>query len=217
MLSYFTLGTIPEFICLGIAVISLHKDNAIAWRRNILYLILVVLIELSGIYLKTLGEKNSWVYNILVFFEISFFSLMFQNVLSKYTNSRLIILLGLGLLLGFYCYELFSHGYDKRHHLTIIILGVVMIVYSLLYFYYLLKDEHYVNLTTSAEFWWVSAVLIYYFGVTTCNIFYPVLSKFLVKPNEVFSYTFKVLNILLYSLWSYSFICRRWLTTKSSI
>jgi hypothetical protein len=56
----------------------------------------------------------------------------------------------------------------------------------------------------------VNGTLIFYFGSTAINIFFDYLVH---DKISVFSYsiryvTFAILNVLLYSCWSYAFICR---------
>ncbi|KQC00004.1 hypothetical protein [Pedobacter sp. Hv1] len=218
MPNYLTYNTGIELICLIVALFSLTKDKSWAWRSVIFYLLIVCIVEFSGIYVKeVLRERNSWLYNILFVFEIAFFSLMFQNLLAKYFNSKPLIYTGLAILLLSYSIELGTQGIFKRTHITLIIQGVVFVTYSLIYFYGLIKDERYIDLKYSAEFWWVAAVLVCYFALTSLNVFYKELSKVLAKPNEAFRFIIIASNFFLYALWAYSFICRKWLTTKSKI
>ncbi|RZL10033.1 MAG: hypothetical protein EOO89_21305 [Pedobacter sp.] len=214
MLNYFTLNTIAELVCLVVAFACLFNDKSVAWKSTIIYLLAVCVIEFSGIYIKLQGERNSWIYNLLLLFEIGYFSFMFHNLLKPYFNCRPLILSGLAVLSISYVNDLYNHGPNNRHNLTIIVLSVVIILYCLFYFYYLIKDDNYILIKYSAQFWWVAAVLFYYFVQSTVTIFYPALSRILVDPREVFSYVFKIINIVFYATWSYAFICRRWITLK---
>lgn len=216
MSAYLTYNTIAELSCLLVALCCLTSDKNLAWRSAIFYLIAVCLIELGGIYIKQeLGTTNSWLYNILFIFEVTFFSLMFQNLLAKYFNSKPLIYLGLAVLMISYGSELLMNGFFKRTHISLIIQGVLFVLYSLIYFYYLIKDERYVKLAYAADFWWVAAVLSCYFAMTGLNVFYKELAKVLVRPNEAFRFIIIASNLFLYTLWAYSFICRKWLTTES--
>ncbi len=215
MAAYLSINVVAELGCLLIAIFCLVDDKSKIWKGMLLYMLVICATEISGIYVRTQYQSNTWIYNILLIFEISALSLMFQKLLSRYLNCKFIIISGIVVLSTIYVYELSLHGPLKRHYISNVVLGVIMVIYSLYYFYLLLKDETYVNLNTDPGFWWVIGTLFFYFGYTILNIFYPILSKVLTKPGMAFSYTFKILNILLYSCWSYSFICRKWQTTNS--
>jgi len=174
---------------------------------------------MTGIYVVKEGllKSNSLVYNFLFLFEIAFFSLMFHTLLNPYFNSKPLIYLGLAVLIISYSTELLTNGICKRTHVSLIIQGVLFVLYSLLYFYALIKDERHIDLKYSAEFWWVAAVLICYFATTVLNVFYKQLARILDQPMEAFRLIRSGANILLYTLWAYSFICRKWLTTRSRI
>jgi hypothetical protein len=72
-------------------------------------------------------------------------------------------------------------------------------------------------LKSSPEFWWVAGVLFFYFAATICNLFEEKLEDIVITSTQNLNYfVFKALNIILYSCWSYAFICRKWLKTSKS-
>lgn len=223
MLSYFTLNTTVETICFLIAVFCLTKDKDLAWQTMILFLFITCITEFTGVGFKIHNRsdrmhiyQNVWLYNILLIFQAGFISFMFMYLLNKYINSKPIIIGGLALLAAFYIYDLVSHGffiYDERTNTAMLVL---IILYSLFYYYCLFKDEAYINLVYSPHFWWVAGLLFFYFGSTASNIFFNNLSPYRASAlKDLSSSIFKALNVLLYSCWSYSFICRRWQTKTS--
>jgi len=231
MWRYFTINTVSELICSIIALICLSKDKNKVWCSWIVFLILICITELAGInikikYIKELDylkahphfqmtvKPNVWIYNILLLFQASFISLLFDNLLKRYINSKPLITIGLAIFSMLYIYELIQHGPFIKHNITTTVLAVIFIIYSFNYFYLLLEDDNYLDLKYSAEFWWVSGTLLFYFGSIASLIFFQILTK--LDPHfEVTVPIYKILNIILYSCWSYSFICRRWLTTTS--
>jgi hypothetical protein len=223
MLSYFTINTTAETICFLIALFCLTRDNSITWRSMVLFLFITCVIEMLGIHFKHLFladrvhvHQNVWLYNILIIFQASFLSFMFQNLLNNYFNSKPIIFGGLILLTALYIYEIINHGVFIYNEKTNTVMLVLVVIYSLVYYYYLFKDDTYINLTYFANFWWVAGLLLFYFGSTVSNIFFDNLSPYkAVALRDLSSSIFKALNILLYSCWSYSFICRRWQTKTS--
>jgi hypothetical protein len=225
MLKFITFNTGAEIICLIIALMCLIKDKSLAWRNMILFLLLTCITEISGIYVRKLYlidrahvHPNVWLYNILLVFQMGFTNLMFNHLLSKYSNSKPFIISGLALLVIFYAYETVSHGIFVYNNLTNIVMGVMFILYSLYFYYHLINDDKYFNLAFLPSFWWVAGVLFSNFGRTACNLFYGKLASIMItsKHNLTF-YIYIVLNIILYSCWSYSFICRKWETRKLEI
>jgi hypothetical protein len=182
----------------------------------ILYLFITCIAECLGLYVAKQTHNNHWVYNIFLLFEAGFSNLMFVHLFNKYiTNGKSIVISGLTVFIIAYVYELFVHGFFRYNDLTYTLLSVEIVIYSLFYYYLLHKDSRYIELKYSPEFWWVGGALFFYFANTACNIFDDKLYSVMITSNHHLSYfVFKALNIILYSCWSYSFICRKWQTKK---
>jgi hypothetical protein len=226
LLKYFTLNTVSELLCLFASITCLWKDKNTAWRSMILFLLITCVTELTGIYIKIhattySGKFNTSIYNVLTFFEIAFISLMFNALLKKYVNSKPILIGGFVIFLLVYVFELAYSSPKQKDIVTTIVISLIFVIYSLYYYYYLLKSDTYVTISTFASFWWVAGVLLFYFGVTSCNLFYSMLltnksSQQHTAQLHYIKYIYRALNIILYSCWSYSFICRRWLTKSET-
>jgi hypothetical protein len=218
ILRFFTINTISELICFLIATVCLIQDKTPVWRWMIIFLFITCVTEMLGIYVKKLYladrlhvHPNAWLYNILLVFQASFICLMFNSILNKYGKSKLIFFTGFALLSVIYIYEAITEGIFIYHNLTNTVMSVLFVLYSLYYFYQLLKDDAYINLSYSPGFWWVTGLLFFYFGSTACNIFFDSLSpEHSNSLKHLSAHIFKTLNILLYSCWSYSFICKKW-------
>jgi hypothetical protein len=216
MLNYFTANTIVELMCLVFAVICLMNDKNAVWRSMMFYLLVTCIAEFSGIYISSFKRNNHWVYNIFLICEIGFTNLMFFNLFNKYIKPNLVILIGMALLVVLYLMELYGHGFYTYNNSTYTVMSVMFVLYSLYYLSLLIKDDNYINLSRSAEFWWVVGTLFFYFANTVCNLFDDQLYAVMITPKHHLTYfIFKALNIILYSCWSYSFICRKWLTPTS--
>lgn len=224
MLHYFTVNTSVETICFLIAVFCLLKDANLIWRSMVLFLFITCLAEMLGIYIKRLNltdlthiHPNGWVYNILLIFQAGFFSMMFQYLIGKYVNSKLFILSGFVLLIVIHCYRMAVNTFSVYDQLTNTVMSVMLVLYSLYFYYCLIKDDGYINLKRSPAFWWVAGILFFYFGTTASNLFYDKLSVLTVGPQSLkyLKYIYYLFNIILYSCWSYSFICRQWQTMTS--
>lgn len=223
MLLYFTINTTVEMICFLIALFCLMRDTSIAWRSMVVFLFIICITELAGVGIKIHNRsdrthiyQNVWLYNILLVFQACFISLMFQHLLNKYINSKRIIIIGLTLLATVYTCDILKHGILIYNEKTNTVMLILFVLYSLYYYYNLLKDDKYISLAYLADFWWVAGLLLFYFGSTASNIFFDNLSPYKASSlKDLSPLIFKCLNILLYGFWSYSFICRKWLTKTS--
>lgn len=218
MLNYFSASTISELICFVIASICLIKDSNVVWRSMVVYLFLTCVTELMGVYFAgpKLSISNHRVYNTYLIFEAGFTHLMFAFLINKYINSKPLIITGFAIFLLIYIWETVYNSGVQFNITSYKVLSVLFVVYSLYYYYLLLKDDHYIHLKYSPEFWWVAGALIFYFTNTACIIFYKPLSTMLLwNGHHLIHYIISALNILLYGCWSYSFICRKWLTPIS--
>lgn len=224
MFKYFTINTTAELICFVLSLIFLIKDKSLHWRVMVLFLLITCIAEMTGIYVKHLYlsdrihvHPNAWVYNILIFAQIIFFNFMFLCFFKRFANLKPIIFVASVLLIVFHVYQIWSQSVFVYDELTNSALSVLLVLYSLSYFYYLIKDEKAIAFGISADFWWVAGILAFYFGTTAYNIFYDQLSLIVLKTGQnqgILKYLHNVFNIILYSCWSYSIVCRRWETKR---
>ncbi len=223
MFRYLTINISVEIICLLTAFVCLKKNSGKAWLSMIPFLSMICLTEFGGKYLKMIylqdpvhNLPNSWLYNILLIFQALFISLHFKYLIGNYVNSKPLIYCGLALTTMLYIYELYDHGIYKYNNLTNTVLSVQFISYSLYYYYNLLKADSYVNLKFSPGFWWVTGILFFCFGTIIGSLFYYKLSPILISSKVYLTtYIYITLNIILYSCWSYSFICKKWQMSTS--
>jgi len=178
----------------------------------------VCIVEFIGLYLKSQHHANQWPYNVLLPVQIVFTCFFFGDLFSCYLKSKpsiIPIIGGFALLSLLLIYSLFTQSFLIFYESAYNTMAVVFVIYSLCFFYLLQKDDRYIDLKISPQFWWVFGVLAFYFGSTAVNIFRGRLHIMINSKHYLTYYINIVLNIILYGCWSYSFICRRWLTTTS--
>jgi hypothetical protein len=211
LLSYLTPSITAEIVCFLFSLICLLRDKTIMWKSMIVYLLVTCIAEISGRYFGKTYHNSQWVYNIFILFEFGFTTAMFHYLYRNYTYRRYVIIPGIVLFIILYIVCLLNNGVLVYSNLTFAVMSVLFSLYSLFYYYLLLKDEAYTRLSLSAEFWWVAGTLFFYFGTTACNLFNDQLDAITISPSHHLSYfIFKGLNVILYSLWSFAFVCRRW-------
>lgn len=224
LLHYFTLNTTIEAICFIISLAWWMKSKEQpVWRNVVLLLFITCSVEFMGIHVKRLYlldrlhvHPNAWLYNILLLAQIVILSIMLNSLLGAYVKIKSLIIVVALFMISLYIFEIWEHGIFNYNNSTYSFMSIIIVFYSLYYFYLLLKDDNHVKLSNSADFWWIAGLLFFYFGSTVVNLFYSKLSHVMMTPKRSLSYfIFNILNILFYGCWSYSFICRRWLTTTS--
>lgn len=204
-----SINILIEVCCLIAALYFLRNDNAMFSRITIAYLVVVCLTEISGlIFTKTVHQSNAWIYNIFIIFEAAYISYGLYVALKSFTKKSLVIcIIPMAIFCGTYLFELNKHGFFKFNTLTVNIYSVFFVIISLIYFHLLVKQKNPIILKINPQFWWVTAVLFYYFGSTIYNLFVYFLYQQFPKSYIVLAYTMLGLNLVLYSIWIYSFIC----------
>lgn len=204
---YFPFTTIFEVLCFCAALACLWKDKSLFWQLAFVFLFITCIIECYGIYLAAKYHNNLKLYNLFYLVEQAFVSYSMYYCLKPYINPKLLIIAGMVILALSDIY--FFLGYFRKDYntLSLTISGILFVIYSLLYFYLFLKDKKYVHISDHPEFWWVTGILFFYFGSVIFNLFF---SWFTVKifDRSIYYYLITILNLILYSLWTYSFICR---------
>ncbi len=210
----FNPNLIIEISCFTLALFFLKKEKNFIWKSFKFFLFVTCIIEICGLLISKLTPEfsNHWLYNIFLIFEIAFNSAMFSLFINNYINSKPYMLLGLTIFVLTFLTETIYHSIFIFNNLTSTISSIIFVLYSLYYFYLLIKDPKYYSLKSYAPFWWVTGTLFYYFGSTMCNLFFEELLSVKITGHHLRYYIFNLLNIILYSCWSYSFICRYYQT-----
>jgi hypothetical protein len=221
MLKFFNLYTGAELICFFTALVCLFKAKELHWRLLIPFMLITCMVELGAIPLKAVyradpipANASSWLYNILLLWQIAAFTTMFYYLIAKYVRFKILMIAGITILLLVYMYELSTNaaGIFDYNATTYSAMSVLFILYSLYYYYLLLKSDEYADIRFLAEFWWATGTLFFFFGSTAINLFYKALFDVSLDNRIYLSYISNVLIVILYGCWTYAFICKRWIT-----
>lgn len=211
MASYFTINTVSEFVCLIASLFFLAKDQSPAWRLLIFYMLLNCSTEVAGIYIRIgLHLHNYPVYNLALLIECGTVTFFFYYLFKAYKNVFRYVTIWLSIFMAMYITELIINHMGQFLFYTASVMSIVFVLAALYFYYLMLMDEKYIRLSTYAPFWWVNGTLFFYFGSTACNIFFNYLIKdtHILFGNSIRYIVYSILNIILYSFWSYAFICR---------
>ncbi|HVI47200.1 MAG TPA: hypothetical protein VM802_20145 [Chitinophaga sp.] len=152
--------------------------------------------------------SNVWVYNIFQLAECFSISLFFYHLYRQYVNIRKWLIAWLVVFVVIYITEATDNHFQRFNNATATIMAVAFVLASLYYFYLMLKDTRYQSLGFYAPFWWISGVLLFYFGGVIFNILFQYIADTANFPFSMRYIIFNILNIFLYTSWSYAFICR---------
>lgn len=211
MPTYFTLNTIVELICFLVSLFCLLNDKNPFWRIFILYMFLVYVVETGGIYLRIARKANFQLYTGFLIVECAVVSIFFYYLYNKY-NKRVALLFysWLTLFMIIYTAELAVNRFAGYPFITSAFMSFVFVIASCYFYFIVIRDEKFRKLSTYPPFWIVNGILFFYFGGTACNIFYSYLAQLHISAASlsIRYIIFIILNVLLYSCWSYAFICR---------
>ncbi|SER12049.1 hypothetical protein [Pedobacter rhizosphaerae] len=197
-----------EIVSLTAAIVLLTRDKNSFWKIVMLYIAIALFFESYGSYLNSKKINNLWWFNMFIFLEAGFILYGLYHCLRKYINPLNIIVAGTIIVYGSYGLSVILNGYKQYNILCVNVMSVLFTVYALYYYYLLLRDEHFIVLKSHPEFWWVTGVLFYYFGSTMANIFDGMFNFKVLNWLPLRYLIYIVLNLILHSLWIYSFICR---------
>jgi len=159
------------------------------------------------------------VYNIFLVIECTVLNYFFYHLLKVYLDLKKLLTGWLVIFLLFYFTELYVKHFNAYVSVSSTIMSVELVLAGVYYYYRLLKEEKYRQLSKDASFWWVNGTICFYFAGMACNIFF----NYLLLPDKTpIAYSarymvFSIINVILYSCWSYSFICRYFQRTSSSL
>lgn len=207
MPKYFPYTVVFEFLCLCVGLFLLKKDKSLFWKLAIVFLFITFITECYGTYLAYKYNDNLKLYNYYYLIEQAFVSYSMYYCFKPYINPKSLITAGSSVLILSNLYFFLGYSGTEFNTISQNVSGILFIIYSLLYFYVFLNNKKYINISTHPEFWWVTGILFFYFGNVMFNLFY---SQFKIKlfGRSIFYYLITILNLILYSLWTYSFICR---------
>lgn len=172
-------------------------------------LILMCFIETSSIVIKTLGYMNNhYLYNVYTFGGTSFYYYIFYPFLNIKEKFRKIyiytsVIICSALLYNFFFFE----GMLKFNTLSIIFMSFSTIILSILLLFKLAESENYFMLSKHPYFWIAAGLLIFSLGslVVLGMNQYIRIHKVNLLNKALYRTIMPVLNVILYSSYSYAF------------
>ena len=200
---------IIEYLCLLFAFLYVRKTKD-WWVLFIPYMICVVITETLALYVMQQGNKDNYqVHNFYLPIYFSFSLLALYKTCAPLFNVKKWIGLIAILVLIFYLFESIGSGFKKLSIDTFSFANACFVILCCSYYYHLLKQDNFIEIKKHAPFWVVTGILFFCFGSTVSYLFFDTLVQINIKYGlPVRQVIFIVLNFILYSCWSYAFLCR---------
>lgn len=210
MIKLYSFNIAVEVICFFIALYFLRSDKKAFWRAFMPFLFLTCCTELYGRYSGVfLRQPNGWLYNIYLIAEAGFIHLIILECIKPFfRKARLLVGISIAIVGMVYLVESQYLQTIGFYNTTFKVFAINTIVLCLVFYYGFVKQANYVEIKEYPHFWLIAGILFFYFGGTVINFIYNVLTIEITPNKTIRSYINHVLILLLYSFWSYSFICR---------
>jgi len=205
---------IVSFI-VSILCLTSIRDKPLRWFIPFLFLIVVV--ELTGRYLRTeMHLVNSWLYNIFIPVEYLFYTYIFyshfKELFLKVTAKALLIIIPIASLLNI----ILIQGFYNFNTNIIIAGNCIMIFLSCAYFIDLFKREEEITLLNEPMFWISIGILLFNVGELSYTLFFDYILK---NRQDAKSIVFTTINskliYVLYTCISIGLLCTKTQLTKT--
>jgi len=213
----FPFSQVFEIICLIIAIRFLQPVKSPFWRSFRWFMLITVLVEVTGHILRYYDINNHGIYNLYMPVEALYKYYVLYWLCRDYFKVEYWLIPFAGIFFILYLYESIDKNFSQYSYITNSVMSVSMVIVCCLYYYYFLKKEEYVNIYEHAPFWIITALFFFYLGSTACNVFWYYLTTiYKTQHIPVRFIIFALLNFIMYGCWSYSFICKYRQTISSS-
>jgi hypothetical protein len=160
------------------SVITWYKLRHTKLRWFLPYLFFIVLVELTGRYIKKeLNQNNAWLYNMSVPIEYLFYTFIF----CIHYRTKWFRQLAEMFIIGFFLYAsitFLAKGITGTFHSSFLLYGsLFMLLFGCLYFYEILNTDEKLILLKEPIFWVASGIFLFNAGEFFYNLFFNLLRE----------------------------------------
>jgi hypothetical protein len=188
---------------------SLKKTD---FRYFLPFLLLTLVVELTGYWMTQIGIKNYLLYNAFTTFEFIFYAFLFYKHYRKNKFKVLSLVFMPLYIIAVTINLLYYQGTEKFHTYTFLLGSFFIVVFCCLFFYESVLPEFLENTLTKQPFFWVcTGLLLFYLGSVIINALFEYLRTFdmQIEGKKIYGTINQSLNVILYSAFIFSFIvCR---------
>lgn len=194
-----------------ISVVFLYKFNTKPLRWFIPFLLLMLCVELTGMYLrKDLKQVNTWLYNISIPIEYLFYGFIIGNLCLRGILKKLIFIatvaFGFFVIINLVCIQ----GFINLNTNVLKAGSSLMIIFSFLGLVDLFTDDNHDSLLKNPLFWICTGVLFFNTGEFLYNFIFDILlNKHWDKTAKLFASINNKLIYVLYTCILIAIICSK--------
>ncbi len=203
---------IYTFVLTICVLVGMFHQNALYKPvRYIFWLVCTtLLVELIGLYyLKVVQQHIDWVYDSFLFLEYLLMALYFRDIIISISVKNLINVTIPSVFLWIMLGLIFSGTIFIWTTISFLLVAFLLCIFSCIYLRQMLQVYTEENLSQNPHFWISTGILFFYAG----TFFQTGLHKYLTTidretANQLYMIINHMLNIILYSLFTYGFICK---------
>jgi hypothetical protein len=200
---------ITLIVCSIIGIVNWLRASELYLKLFSVFLLVDFLIESVAWWLSSRGKSNILLYSVFNVFTLNFYLFVLYHIVRRPRSKKGVKYVMLFFTLFAIGNFIFYQGLNQYHSLTYSIGSLCIVAVSAYYFLELFQYPYSVNLMREPGFW-ISSGLIFFFSCGfpffgSINIM-NALPKILLNNLEIL---LNILNILLYTLFSIAFLCRK--------
>lgn len=210
MAGYFNIITVVEWISLFAAIYLLDKRTG-AWRLFIPFLLVSILTEIAGWYMRVhMGVKNGLPFNLLLLLRILFFIYILTRAEMLVRVKKKLFVFAFVFIAGGLLNLFFYQGLHRYNSFTESMGDIVLAITCCYLLYLLVQDEQQLNLMKQEYFWLANGLIFYLLGSALLfNFSYLLLAYYKRTGINLGTYINSSLNLVLHTNLIIAFICRR--------
>jgi len=211
---YFYLASISIFTIIGF--IKFRHKLPVHFKGIILMMPYILLIEICAAFFRNLIKYENIMlqYSIIMLIEFLIYAYFFKQVIISKLIKKMISIFML-IFPVFWCISVFFIFKSQDWNSYVFLIGgTFTIVWALIYFYQLLTSLDGMSIRSSGELWIALGIIIFY----SCNVPFMGMYNFLRNnyPSLIMDFQsgLQIINIIMYSLFTYALLCKKTNTTK---
>ncbi|RLJ80579.1 hypothetical protein [Pedobacter alluvionis] len=215
-LTYFYIASLALATLAGI--IKFRKDFPIHLKVIILLLPYVLLVEISVVFFRNLIKDNNVLpqYNVVMLIEFLIYAYFFKTIIVSAFLKKAISIFMILFPVFWYISVFFIFKITEWNSYIFLVGGTFTIIWALVYCYQLLTSIENVRLNSCSEFWIALGIIIFY----SSQVPFMGIYNFLIVnyPSLIMNFQIglQVTNIIMYSLFTYAFLCKKTIIMKYS-
>jgi hypothetical protein len=190
-------------------IIRYRRIQPMTLRLFVPFLILSLIMEITGMVTVKMHLQNHWIFNFFTCFEFLFYSYIYSRLLEDRKWIRIvrycIVLYPALFLINIF----FVEGFYRFHTITYRVGSVMIVFWCYLFFRQLMRSEAFISIFRMPAFWISTGLLFFYAGFFFyMSAGYILMYTRLVIDRMVWYAISGTLNAILYGCFLIAFLCQ---------